>query len=175
MGSKQKQLYETDRVRFGRERFALLREPGLRFMWVFRRCKSSKNPLWTMLMYRMRMKYGLEIGPRVDIGPGFYIGHAFNITINPAVKIGKNVNIHRGVVIGQENRGTRKGVPVIGDRVWIGINAAVVGRVSIGSDVMIAPNSFVNRDVPDHSIVFGNPCKVVPRADATKGYIDNIV
>ena len=53
------------------------------------------------------------------------------------------------------------------------LNATIVGKIMIGDDVMICPNSFVNRDVPSHSIVIGNPCKVLPRENATEGYIDN--
>lgn len=83
---------------------------------------------------------------------GIYIGHAYNITINQNAIIGRNCNIHKGVVIGQANRGSRKGCPTIGDRVWIGINSAIVGNVTIGDDVMIAPNSFVNVDIPSHSV-----------------------
>lgn len=106
---------------------------------------------------------------------GVYLGHAYNITINSNVKIGRNCNIHKGVVIGQANRGSRKGYPTIGDRVWIGINAAIVGNVTIGDDVMIAPNSFVNVDIPSHSVVFGNPCVIKHKDWATEGYINNIV
>ena len=43
----------------------------------------------------------------------------------------------------------RKGTPVIGNRVRIGANATIVGNVHIGDDVVIAPNAFVNIDVPD--------------------------
>lgn len=85
-----------------------------------------------------------------------YFGHAYCITINPKAVLGKNINLHKGVTIGQENRGKRKGTPVIGDNVWIGVNATIVGAIKIGNDVLIAPNTYVNCDVPDHSIVFGN-------------------
>lgn len=105
---------------------------------------------------------------------GIYIGHAYNITINARAKIGRNCNIHKGIVIGQANRGARKGYPVIGDIVWIGINSAIVGKVTIGDDVLIAPNSFVNVDVPSHSVVFGNPCIIKHRDWATEGYVNNI-
>ena len=108
-------------------------------------------------------------------GGGIYIGHAYNITINQNAKIGRNCNIHKGVVIGQVNRGKRKGYPTIGDRVWIGINSAIVGKVTIGDDVLIAPNSFVNVDIPSHSVVFGNPCIIKHRDWATEGYVNNIV
>lgn len=77
-------------------------------------------------------------------------------------------------MIGQSNRGQFKGCPTIGDEVWIGINAAIVGRITIANDVLIAPNSFVNVDVPAHSIVFGNPCIIKHRDCATEGYINNI-
>lgn len=69
----------------------------------------------------------------------------------------------------------RKGTPVIGDEVWIGINSTIVGNVKIGNDVLISLNSFVNCDIPDHSIVFGNPCIIKHRENATKNYINRKV
>lgn len=102
-----------------------------------------------------------------------YLGHCQCITINPETKIGCNVNIHKGVTIGQENRGKRKGAPIIGNSVWIGVNATIVGHVIIGDDVLIAPNSYVNCDVPSHSVVFGNPCIVKSKENATEGYVNN--
>lgn len=103
---------------------------------------------------------------------GLYIGHPYCITINPHTVIGKNVNIHKGVTIGQENRGKRKGAPTIGDEVWIGVNATIVGNITIGNDVLIAPNTYVNSDIPSHSIVYGNPCLIKYRENATLGYIN---
>lgn len=118
--------------------------------------------------------YGLEIPWQTKIGKGFYLGHAFNITINPNAIIGDYCNIHKGVLIGQQNRGKKKGSPIIGNKVWIGINAAIVGKIIIGDDVLIAPNSYVNCDVPSHSIVLGNPCIIIPQENATQSYINNI-
>lgn len=69
----------------------------------------------------------------------------------------------------------RQGVPAIGNDVWIGINAIIVGKITIGDDVMIAPNSYVNCDVPSHSIAIGNPCIIKHRENATEGYIDRKV
>lgn len=48
----------------------------------------------------------------------------------------------------------------------------VCGKIKIGNDVLIAPNAYVNFDVPDHSVVVGNPGKVYHRENATEGYID---
>ena len=57
----------------------------------------------------------IEISRTTQIGEGLYIGHAYKITINPKAILGKNINIHRGVLIGQTNRGGRQGTPVIGN------------------------------------------------------------
>ena len=151
----------------------------LRFLWLYRKGQATQNKyfkkLYTFLMGHYRKKYGLEISCSTKIGKGLYLGHAFNITINPNAIIGENCNLHKGIVIGRTNRGENKGVPTIGNKVWIGINAAIVGNITIGDDVLIAPNSFVNCDVPSHSIVFGNPCIIKTKENATDGYINNIV
>ncbi len=166
-----KELYSADISRYGGggvSRFVR------KFHFLLRKAQTSTGVL--KKYYHMRLKYhrekhGLEISDEVTIGKGLYIGHPYNITINNKAILGENVNIHKGVLIGRENRGKREGAPTIGNNVWIGINAAIVGKVNIGSDVLIAPNSYVNCDVPEHSVVFGNPCSVVHRDNATEEYI----
>lgn len=150
-----------------------------RFLFFLRLAQNTNNRfilfVLDRILYRYRLKYGLEISRYTSIGAGIYIGHAFNITINPNATIGKNCNIHKGVVIGQTNRGSNKGAPKIGNEVWIGINAAIVGGITIGDDVMIAPNSYINCDIPSHSVVYGNPCIVKHRENATECYINKKV
>lgn len=146
------------------------------FQIVMRKCAASKGII--QLFYRLIYKYlrtrrGIDIDWDTEIGYGLYIGHPYGITINRMARIGNNCNIHKGATIGQENRGERKGYPTIGNKVYIGINATVCGNVSIGDDVMIASNSFVNFDVPNHSIVFGNPGIIKHRNKATENYIIN--
>lgn len=63
----------------------------------------------------------------------------------------------------------------IGNSVFVGINATIVGKVRIGSDVLIAPNSYVNFDVPDHSIVIGNPGIIYHSDSAIEGYVNFLV
>lgn len=161
-------------MRYG-EGTSPLTNHAFRFLWVFRKAQCSSNPIWRMMLQHIRERYGLEISHSIDIGSGLYLGHAYNITVNPAAVIGSNCNLHKGVTIGQENRGNRKGAPVIGNYVWIGVNATLVGRISVGNDVLVAPGAYVNCDVPSHSIVLGNPCRVIPRNNATEGYINRKV
>ena len=152
-----------------------LTDHALRFLYIFRKAQSSQCPFWRLVLHCMREKYGLEIASATKIGPGLYLGHAFNITVNEAAVIGANCNLHKGVTIGQENRGKRKGAPVLGNCVWVGVNATIVGSISVGDDVLIAPGSYVNCDIPSHSIVLGNPCHVISRENATEGYINRTV
>ncbi|RBP27055.1 serine O-acetyltransferase [Oceanihabitans sediminis] len=54
-----------------------------------------------------------------------------------------------------------KNVPRIGDKVWIGVNSVIIGPVIIEDNVIIAPNSVVNKSVPEYKIVGGNPAKII--------------
>lgn len=174
-----KDLYRYYGVEKETFRQKLARPPQIKYQLVLRKCQSAKNRLSKAILRlklkRLQEKTQIIISYKTQIGEGFYIGHHGRIIINKDVIIGKNVNIATGVTIGQENRGERKGVPTISDNVWIGTNAVIVGKVTIGTDVLIAPNSFVNFDVPDHSIVVGNPAKIIHSENATESYVCNKV
>lgn len=168
--------YKDDLRRYGEDGACGWRRSFHKF---FRLAQNTRNPVLRM-WYRWRLKLvkekrGIEIYYGTKIGKGFFLGHPWGITINAAVVIGENCNVHKGVTIGQENRGVRKGCPIIGNKVWIGINSTIVGNIRVGNDVMIAPNSYVNCDIPDHSIVLGNPCVIRHRDNATEGYVCNCV
>jgi serine O-acetyltransferase len=128
------------------------------------------------LLYRKySFKYSIQIPLNTDLGRGFYIGHFGNIVINGNAKIGRNFNISNGVTIGQTNRGEKMGCPTIGNSVWLGVNSVIVGNIKIGDDVLIAPNSYVNFDIPSHSIVIGNPARIIMKEFATENYVNNKV
>ena len=117
------------------------------------------------------LKTGIQIPWQTKIGDGFRIVHFGHIVVNPNAIIGKNFNISQGVLIGNA-QGKMQGTPLIGDNVCINANATVIGNCRIGNDVLIAPGAFVNFDVPDNSIVIGNPGRIIPRdSSPTKIYI----
>jgi serine O-acetyltransferase len=154
--------------------------PGFRFTYLFRKASTGHKYsiiriFFSLLRKRYSYKYGFQIPLKTQIGEGFYIGHFGTLVINKNAKIGKNCNVSHNVTIGQANRGKLEGYPVIGDNVWIGTGAVIVGKVNIGSNVLIGPNSFVNIDVPDHSIVLGNPCKISARENPCEGYINFVL
>lgn len=144
---------------------------NLRFSYWFRKNEEKHTLYRKYMLFRLARKFGLEVSTSAKIGEGLYLGHPYNITIGHGAILGKNVNLNKGCTIGRENRGKRKGIPTIGNNVYIGINATVVGNVNIGDDVMIAPNAFVNFDVPAHSIVVGNPGTVISKENATDEYV----
>lgn len=162
-------LLSQDKIRYGSSR------PPV-FQVMFRKYQQSSSKtakLFFKALYRLSAnKNHVEIPTDTKIGGGLYLGHAFCITINPSAVIGSNCNIHKGVTIGQENRGSRMGAPVIGDSVWIGVNATIVGNITVGSDVLIAPNTYVNCNIPPNSVVYGNPCIIKQRENATEHYIN---
>ncbi|WP_240474798.1 serine acetyltransferase [Flavobacterium sp. KMS] len=157
-----------------------LRIEGFRYMYLLRKISESKKYsvkwfFFTFLKTRYSYKYGFQIPSTTEIGEGFHIGHFGTIVINRKAKIGKNCNIAHSVTIGQANRGKLKGCPTISNNVWIGTGSVIVGNINIGSNVLIAPNSFVNVDIPDNSLAFGNPCKIVSKEDPCEGYINYIL
>lgn len=154
---------------------------SFRYTAIYRKAKyyHSKNKILYMVyrykLLKLSKRYGYQIQYNTNIGKGLYLGHRGTIIINGKAKLGNNINIATGVTIGQENRGKRTGVPNIGDCVWIGTNSVIVGNIKIGNNVLIAPNTFINFEVPDNSIVIGNPGKIVPnKADATDYYVHNV-
>ena len=154
--------------------------PNLHYVYLLRKCQqhSKKSVLgifWRFVLRHHQIKYGFQIYPETQIGEGFYLGHWGTVVINPKVVIGKNCNIMHGVTIAQANRGKHEGVPEIGNEVWIGTNAVIVGKIKVGNNVLIAPNVYLNTDVPDNSVVVGNPAQIISKLNATEDYINHKV
>lgn len=160
--------------------FYCMKSPGFRFLFFFRKLQQTKkmNPLWLFykIMYRHYfIKYGFQIPISVKIGKGLLLPHFGGIVINSKSKIGNNCNILQNVTLGNTKRGVKKGAPIIGNKVYIGPSATVVGGITVGDNVLIVGNSFVNFDIPSNSIVIGNPAKIISRDNAVDAYIDNVV
>jgi serine O-acetyltransferase len=153
--------------------------PGFRLMFWYRACNnfSKSHPLGVVarLWYkRLQVKFGFQIPHSCRIGKGLFLGHYGNIVINQGVMIGSNCNIAQGVTLGNISRGEKKGCPCLGDRVWIGANSVVVGKIKVGNDVLIAPLTLLNFDVPDSSVVAGNPARII-NTNGSEGYIKNVL
>ena len=74
---------------------------------------------------------------------------------------GEYCNISQQVVIGLGGKGDFRGIPEIGDRVYIGPGAKIFGKISIGNNVAIGANAVVSKSIPDNAVVVGNPGRIV--------------
>lgn len=132
---------------------------------------SREHPAWRRLC---SMAYGqakpvvtfftgVDLERTTEIGKDFHIVHAGGISIHPDAVFGDRVGVMHGVTIGC-NMGPE--APVIGDDVFIGCNASVLGGITIGNGARIAANSLVISDVPPGAIAIGVPARAT--ADATR-------
>ncbi|UCV05489.1 serine O-acetyltransferase [Dechloromonas denitrificans] len=154
--------------------------PGFRFLVWLRLAASTQKSvgLWSFVHRVARIghkhylyKYGISIPYPTKIGSGFYIGHFGGIVVNEAAEIGRNCNISHGVTIGQLNRGERKGTPKIGDEVYIGPGAKIIGAIRIGNGCAIGANAVVTKDLPDKAVAVGIPARIISYAGA-EGYVE---
>jgi serine O-acetyltransferase len=103
------------------------------------------------------------IGRGAEFGPGFVLIHSTGVVINGQVKGGSGIQIEHQVTIGAERRGS----PRLGDDVFIGAGAKIIGAVVIGSHTRIGANAVVIDDVPDYATAVGVPARVVQRPALT--------
>lgn len=153
-----------------------LQKYELVYLRLYRRAQACMGSIWYKLYFypklkKFSLKTGIGIYENMNIPAGLIIGHAGTIVINGNTIFSGNVMLTHGVTIGRDVRGRRKGSPTIGKNVCIRCNSTVVGKITIGDDVLIAPNTFVNFDVPSHSVVVGNPASIHHRENATEGHI----
>jgi len=136
---------------------------------------SIRGLVFRALLNHFSYKYGFQILPNTRIGKGLYIGHRGPVVINGQSELGENCTLSHIVTIGQTNRGERAGCPKIGNHVYIGPGAVIIGKIVIGDNVLVAPNALVNFDVPSDCVVSGNPAVIQQRPDATQGYVNFVL
>ena len=119
-----------------------------------------------LLTYTNVVLFGIEVTPRCDIGPGFFLPHTSGTVIG-AYRIGRDVTIFQNVTLGAKDLDSRFGPaqrPSIGDNVVLGAGCKVLGGITIGDRTRIGANSVVLESMPEDATVVGIPARVVPRA-----------
>lgn len=125
---------------------------------AMRFCQAHHLKVPAFFLYRLNAMVGhIVIGRGAEIGKGFVVLHSFGTVINTNVRAGENLVIEHGVTIGAEKDQS----PKLGDNVFIGAGAKIIGAVRIGSDVKIGANAVVVKDLPDGATAVGVPAKVV--------------
>ncbi|MBZ0302025.1 MAG: serine acetyltransferase [Anaerolineae bacterium] len=128
---------------------------------------KRKNPLWMALLILNRLFYplirmysGVELSPRVQIGPGLYIAHFGPTVIHPETVSGSDLTLLHGVTIGAST----SGVPRLGNNVNVGAGAIIIGGITVGDNVHIGANAVVTRDVEGDCTVVGIPANPIPKS-----------
>ena len=139
---------------------------------LFKNRYLRRAVLWPFYLWQKANEIlaGISIPASAKIGHSFYIGHFGGIILNSNVIIGSNCNISQGVTIGISGTDEKRGVPEIGDNVYIGAGAVVCGKIKVGNNVLIGACSLVNKDLPDNSVAVGVPAQIVS-SKGSEGYI----
>jgi serine O-acetyltransferase len=123
--------------------------------------KYKMAPLALISLWLNRVINGCVIGAGAKFDQGFVIMHPVGVVINSKVSGGKNITVESGVVIGDE-----KGqAPHLGNNIFIGAGAKVIGGITIGDNVKIGANAVVVKDLPNNITAVGIPAKVINRGD----------
>jgi serine O-acetyltransferase len=148
----------------GRNRLKALVTDGTAAMVLYRSmqaCHRHRLGILAMVFNKVNVIVGgCIIGRGADFGPRFVLVHSMGVVINSAVRGGSDVKIEHQVTIGAE-RGLS---PVLGDDIFIGAGAKVIGSIRVGSNVRIGANAVVLQDVPDNVTAVGIPARYIPRA-----------
>ena len=170
MISEIKAIYENDPAARGLE---VILYPGLHAITCH---KYISHPLYRIglrFLARLfsqisRFLTGIEIHPGAEIGKGLFIDHGMGIVIGETVEIGNNCIIFHGVTLGGTGKHRGKRHPTIGNNVYIGANATVLGPIQVGDNSKIGAETVViNHNVPQNCTVVGAP-GIIVRQDGNK-------
>jgi serine O-acetyltransferase len=161
--AKARWLYESESPR---AQLKALASDGTAAMLLYRFMQGARHaglPVLEAVFNKLNVAVtGCIIGRGAEFGPGFVLIHSQGVVINGEVRGGADVKIEHQVTIGAEKRQT----PVIGDGVFIGAGAKIIGAVTVGDGARVGANAVVLHDVPPETTVVGIPARPVPERDA---------
>lgn len=132
----------------------------LRFGEYYEGRRDPLGRFWfVVLRVRLRLlgeRLGFEV-PRGVFGPGLSIAHHGTVTVNGEARVGRNCRLDTQTTIAD----VRGRTPTIGDDVYIGSGARILGGVTIGDEVAVGANAVVVADVPPRVTVGGVPAQII--------------
>ncbi|WP_076417735.1 serine acetyltransferase [Colwellia sp. UCD-KL20] len=126
--------------------------------------KYRLSPIALITLWLNRVINGCVIGAQAMFDKGFVIMHPVGVVINSKVRGGIDITVESGVVIGDE-----KGkAPLLGNNIFIGAGAKIIGGIAIGDNVKIGANAVVVKDVPSNVTVVGIPARIINKSQEKK-------
>jgi len=111
-----------------------------------------------------RFLTGVEIHPAAQIGRRFFIDHGTGVVIGETAEIGDDCVFFHNVTLGGTGKHHGKRHPSVGDNVFIGTSATLLGPIRVGTNAKIGANSFIRmHDVPPNCTAVGAPARIIKR------------
>lgn len=126
----------------------------------FRPWRWFTSKIYGLMFFWINLITAIAIPREAEIGPAFHLVHHGNVKIHPQARIGARCGMMHDVTLGLSPG--REGAPIVGDDVFIGAGAKIVGPVEIGDGAMIAANSLVINNVPAGATAIGVPARAMP-------------
>jgi serine O-acetyltransferase len=149
--------------------------PGMHAVWLHRYAhffwRHRMKLLGRFVSHVSRALTGVEIHPGAQIGRRFFVDHGMGVVIGETAKIGDDVLIYQGVVLGGTSLKKGKRHPTIGNSVCIGAESIVLGPITVGDNARIGAGSVVIKDVEPDTTVVGVPGRAV---SAARGHTDDL-
>lgn len=123
--------------------------------------KRKRFLIARLISEKAKRKTGIEIHPGATIGKNLFIDHSMGVVIGETCIIGDNVTLFHGVTLGGTGKEKGKRHPTIGNNVFIGSGAKILGNITIGNNVKIGANSVILESIPDNVTVVGIPGKII--------------
>lgn len=118
-----------------------------------------------LVIYRIVVEWflGVELPYKTVIKGGLTLFHGQALVVNDGTIIGSNCILRHSTTIGTKvlADGSYSRCPVLGDNVDVGANVCIIGDISIGNNVKIGAGSVVVKNVPDNSVIVGNPARII--------------
>lgn len=148
--------------------------PGLHAIWLHRvghwLWRHKLLFLGRLVSHINRWLTGVEIHPGAQIGRRLFIDHGMGVVIGETARVGDDVLMYQGAVLGGTSLEKTKRHPTIGNNVVIGAGATLLGPVTVGDDARIGAASVVIKDVPAGATVVGVPGHMAgPKGMAVSG------
>ena len=169
-----REYLEQDRIalyRTGRKRPKLFGDEIWKWQIVYRKYEFYSNTaphsaaakilrrIYQLRYHRASVRLGFSIPINV-FGPGLSIAHYGSIVVNKNARVGKNCRIQENVTIGATSG--QNEAPVMGDNIFLGSGARVIGDIRIGSDTAVGANAVVVRSFPEGGVTLGGvPARVI--------------
>ncbi|WP_442909264.1 serine O-acetyltransferase [Ideonella sp. BN130291] len=142
---------------------------GGNFSFWFRACAYLRSNRWLkyslfpLAKWRFRaatLRLGISIPYTTQVGPGLHIAHPGCIVVSHLSVLGRDCTLSQGVTLGWKP-GPRGGAPVIGNEVYVGPGAKIIGHVRVGDRAVVGANAVVTADVPPDTVVAGIPARPI--------------